>query len=300
MNFFLNTAGFALGRVFLAANSSAQTLNLNCESGNRATEQANCWGFGAVSHTNTPANIVAGTWPVCSNSMSNSSPNASWTLIAVVKTRQRQHHLQSQTGKHDRYQRQRHLQSGQASLHHIRQQQVVWRRGYPCRLVPVHLCGALHQHLATVSWPIPASIANSGNPYKLIIGTASLVLAETTGPTSTIWCCRAFTGLILQTTASRLQQDADNDGIADNDEDYPNDQFRAFNNWFPALGLGTLLFEDLWPNIGDYDLNDLVVDYRFNTVTDALAEVVEIKYTFIVRAVGGQPGKTDLLFNWTT
>jgi hypothetical protein len=29
---------------------------------------------------------------------------------------------------------------------------------------------------------------------------------------------------------------------------------------------GTLAYEDLWPSKGDYDFNDLVVDYDFNIV----------------------------------
>lgn len=29
------------------------------------------------------------------------------------------------------------------------------------------------------------------------------------------------------------------------------------------------MFEDLWPATGDYDFNDLVLDYSINRVTDA-------------------------------
>lgn len=79
--------------------------------------------------------------------------------------------------------------------------------------------------------------------------------------------------------------DADGDGIPDEDDDYPNDPLRAFNNFWPA-GFGTLVFEDLWPSIGDYDFNDLVLAYRFKTVTNAGNKVVEAFGNFGVMATG--------------
>lgn len=88
-------------------------------------------------------------------------------------------------------------------------------------------------------------------------------------------------------SANTLQPDADGDGVADADDQYPSDQFKAFNASYPAAGFGTLMFEDLWPGKGDYDFNDLVLDYRFNTVTNADNNVVEVTYTFITRAIGG-------------
>jgi len=81
--------------------------------------------------------------------------------------------------------------------------------------------------------------------------------------------------------------DTDSDGIVDADDDYPNDAYKAFNNNYPAAANGTLMFEDLWPSTGDYDFNDLVLDYNFNVVTNASNQVVEAKYTFYTKAIGG-------------
>jgi LruC domain-containing protein len=89
------------------------------------------------------------------------------------------------------------------------------------------------------------------------------------------------------TSIATLQPDADNDGVADADDQYPNDQYKAFNNNYPAASFGTLMYEDLWPGKGDYDFNDLVVDYKFNTITNADNNIVEIRFTFVTRAIGG-------------
>jgi len=81
--------------------------------------------------------------------------------------------------------------------------------------------------------------------------------------------------------------DTDGDGIPDNVDDYPDDPDRAFDNFFFNEGsFGTLAYEDMWPNVGDYDFNDAVIDYNFNQITNADNYLVEIKGTFILRAHG--------------
>ena len=80
--------------------------------------------------------------------------------------------------------------------------------------------------------------------------------------------------------------DADADGVPNSYDDYPNDPLRAFNNYFPATGFGSLAFEDLWPGQGDYDFNDLVVNYRFNTVTNGQNKIVESYCKVVTRAIG--------------
>ncbi len=87
--------------------------------------------------------------------------------------------------------------------------------------------------------------------------------------------------------ASNSLTDTDNDGISDLFDDYPSDPARAFNNYFPSkTQFGTLAFEDLWPAKGDFDFNDVVVDYRFNPITNASNNVVNIQAKFIVKASG--------------
>jgi len=81
--------------------------------------------------------------------------------------------------------------------------------------------------------------------------------------------------------------DTDGDGIYDNFDDYPEDPDLAFNNYYASSNLfGTLAFEDLWPSKGDYDFNDLVIDYNFNRISNADNEVVTLRGKFVVRAIG--------------
>ena len=80
--------------------------------------------------------------------------------------------------------------------------------------------------------------------------------------------------------------DDDGDGIPNDEDDFPNDPDKAFLNKFPAAGYGSLGFEDLWPGKGDYDFNDVVVDYKFRAISNAQNKVVFIRAKFIVKASG--------------
>lgn len=57
-------------------------------------------------------------------------------------------------------------------------------------------------------------------------------------------------------------------------------------NYFPAHGYGTLAFEDLWPAKGDYDFNDLVIDYQFEITMNTNNYIDQVVATFIIRAFG--------------
>jgi LruC domain-containing protein len=84
-----------------------------------------------------------------------------------------------------------------------------------------------------------------------------------------------------------IVDDSDDDGISDVYDDYPTDPLRAFDNYYPAENrFGTLAFEDRWPKQGDYDLNDLVVDYQFHNVHDPQNKLLEINGAIVVRAIG--------------
>ena len=82
--------------------------------------------------------------------------------------------------------------------------------------------------------------------------------------------------------------DTDGDGVIDAQDEYPLDPYRAYNNYYPASDTSTLAFEDLWPSYGDYDMNDLVVGYKFKIVSNAQHNVVEVFNTIVMRANGAE------------
>lgn len=77
-------------------------------------------------------------------------------------------------------------------------------------------------------------------------------------------------------------QDSDGDGVADESDDFPNDPNRAVLNNYT----GTLAYEDLWPAQGDYDFNDLVLDYSVDHILNASNEVINIDADWTIKAVG--------------
>ena len=82
--------------------------------------------------------------------------------------------------------------------------------------------------------------------------------------------------------------DTDGDGVNNNFDDYPNDPNLAFNTYYPSSStFGHIAFEDLWPFKGDYDMNDLIVGYKYILVKNASSEVVSIQTSVYVKAAGG-------------
>jgi LruC domain-containing protein len=76
--------------------------------------------------------------------------------------------------------------------------------------------------------------------------------------------------------------DTDGDGVGDADDEFPNDPERAATVDFS----GALGFEDLWPAKGDYDFNDMVVDYEIKHVLNASNKVVDVEAEWTIKAVG--------------
>jgi LruC domain-containing protein len=84
--------------------------------------------------------------------------------------------------------------------------------------------------------------------------------------------------------------DTDGDGIIDTEDDYPQDKTKAFNNYSVNYDKGgsTVAFEDSWPMKGDYDLNDVVIGYKYLVITNATNQVVHIKADYALIATGGE------------
>lgn len=84
------------------------------------------------------------------------------------------------------------------------------------------------------------------------------------------------------TSCSLINYDTDGDGCLDSNDTYPNDSLRCYN----TTKSGSLAFEDLWPSRGDYDFNDLVIDYTIKSVANSNNKVIDIEAKFIVKAFG--------------
>lgn len=83
-------------------------------------------------------------------------------------------------------------------------------------------------------------------------------------------------------------KDTDGDSVDDLFDEYPNDAARAYNVYYPNQNtFASVAFEDSWPSKGDYDLNDVVVDFQYQAVTDASNKTKDIKAKFKLRAAGG-------------
>jgi len=83
-------------------------------------------------------------------------------------------------------------------------------------------------------------------------------------------------------------EDTDGDGIIDFYDEYPNDPEKASATYTPSIyGWGSYAFEDLWPYKGDYDFNDLVLNYRYTNIANANGNVVETTLNFIIKNIGG-------------
>ena len=75
--------------------------------------------------------------------------------------------------------------------------------------------------------------------------------------------------------------DSDGDGVSDESDDFPNDPLRAVRNTYK----GSLAFEDLWPAQGDYDFNDMVIDYEIDHILNGENLLVDIEADWTIRAI---------------
>ncbi|MBC8054245.1 MAG: LruC domain-containing protein [Sphingobacteriaceae bacterium] len=115
-------------------------------------------------------------------------------------------------------------------------------------------------------------------------------------------CDQDFNDLILYATSNPVDgisttgvegisapKDTDGDGVWDANDKFPTDATRAYITYFPsATTKGTLVFEDNWPSKGDYDMNDLVVNYRYSYISNASNKVVEMSASFQATAAWAQ------------
>lgn len=266
--------------VFLTG-TIAQTVSLNAESGNINTDRANCWALGGISYTSSSSEKISGNYSMRSGQATNPSNTAQWTKSPWLKPGSGNITINVR------------LSTGNGTTRGVNVHYIPYDAASPSaskegslNTFYTYSWSPINASVQNLSFAIPSAIANSNQPYKIMfsfVGTGgnSRIISDDIVIPGTYWANPSNSCL-----PQALIQDADSDGVADADDAYPNDASRAYNNLYPAPSFGTLMFEDLWPATGDYDFNDLVVDYRYNLVTNAANKVVEMKGTFVTRAIG--------------
>jgi len=77
-----------------------------------------------------------------------------------------------------------------------------------------------------------------------------------------------------------VELDSDNDGVSDAFDEFDDDDQRAYVTHYPSINdTVTLLFEDMWPKEGDYDMNDLSVKLHIKEIKDSQNLVKEIQFS---------------------
>lgn len=96
------------------------------------------------------------------------------------------------------------------------------------------------------------------------------------------------TGCNGEGNGTSILVDTDGDGVSDALDAYPTDPAKAYNNYYPSsTGSATVAFEDQWPAKSDYDVNDLVMGYKYKIVTNAANIVVQVTGNYTLYATGG-------------
>jgi LruC domain-containing protein len=127
-------------------------------------------------------------------------------------------------------------------------------------------------------------LANNSEGIKTIVPAGATVVSALLNFNNSSWVDNAF----LSNPAAIV--DADGDGVADGDDDFPNDPSRAYVSYWPISGRQTIAFEDLWPSKGDYDFNDLIVNVKVTLSRDASLQWVSADYEVALDAVGAGLG----------
>lgn len=93
-----------------------------------------------------------------------------------------------------------------------------------------------------------------------------------------------FDNVTTETVSAIL--DADNDGVEDSQDEFPNDPSKAYTASYPTAGTQKVAFEDMWPYQGDFDFNDMVIDTRIDYTLNANSELVDAQFSITLQACG--------------
>ncbi|MBI9094256.1 MAG: LruC domain-containing protein [Sphaerochaeta sp.] len=86
----------------------------------------------------------------------------------------------------------------------------------------------------------------------------------------------------LPAVTSDSNLDGDGDGVIDVLDAYPDNPLRTTTETLS----GTIAYEDLWPKLGDYDFNDLVIGYEYTIDGNKDNEIVSMNMQYTLKASG--------------
>jgi len=80
--------------------------------------------------------------------------------------------------------------------------------------------------------------------------------------------------------------DFDGDGIPDGEDDEPANPNIAYQAFFPTSGKQVVAFEDLWPNLGDFDFNDITLSNQVTINKDQNFNLLSADFKVSIDAIG--------------
>ncbi len=84
-----------------------------------------------------------------------------------------------------------------------------------------------------------------------------------------------------------VEADSDNDGVSDAYDEFDDDPHRAYTTYYPNENdNATIMFEDMWPKEGDYDMNDMSIEIQITEINDSLNKTKEIQFDSKLNANG--------------
>lgn len=126
----------------------------------------------------------------------------------------------------------------------------------------------------------------TGSSLKITLTTVS----GTSGAANTKSASNSQTSVIIKSNSIALNADPidnDGDGVMSGVDIDDNDPTVAFYWAFPTLErMGSLAFEDMWPVTGDYDVNDLVLDFRLIGYMNSSNLITKMKLDYVLKAAG--------------
>ncbi|SHM39306.1 LruC domain-containing protein [Cyclobacterium lianum] len=272
---------YIMGLTALSSFAQENTVTIDAELGDRNEYFATCWSMGAVTVSDNESTLISGSYSLRTNQVTNESNTATWIKSPWLKLEAGQITFKTRLDGAAGGNRSILMQvvsfdpenesTGEGDIAEIGSFE------FPN---PINKQTEIHEVSVTVpqsyiGQTVRVFISFVGSGGSARVGMDELVIPGEYASDPSEGCLPLAE-----------KNDTDGDGIADEEESYPEDPYKAYNNYLPATGFGTLMFEDLWPSRGDYDFNDLVVDYRMNRITDAKGEVVEVVIELLTRAAG--------------